>query len=43
MLEVGSAMPQFTLRDPKREEVTQDAFAGSITVIAFYPMAFTGG
>lgn len=43
MLEVGTAMPQFTLRDPQREEVTNDSFAGSITVLAFYPMAFTGG
>jgi len=43
MLEVGSSMPEFMLRDPQREEVTQEAFSGSITVLAFYPMAFTGG
>ena len=43
MLEVGSKMPAFTLRDPQREEVTNESFAGSITVLAFYPMAFTGG
>lgn len=43
MLEIGSSMPEFTLRDPQREEVTQDAFAGAISVFAFYPMAFTGG
>jgi peroxiredoxin len=43
MLEVGSKMPAFTLRDPQREEVTNDSFAGSIAVFAFYPMAFTGG
>jgi len=43
MLEVGSQMPAFTLRNPQRENVTQEAFAGSIAVLAFYPMAFTGG
>ena len=43
MLEVGSRMPEFTMRNPQREEVTQEAFAGGIAVLAFYPMAFTGG
>jgi len=43
MLEVGATMPAFTLRNTQREEVTQDDYAGSITVLAFYPMAFTGG
>lgn len=43
MLEVGSQMPAFTLRDTQREEVTNEAFAGHITVLAFFPMAFTGG
>jgi peroxiredoxin len=43
MLEVGTSMPSFTLRNAQREEVTQDDFAGSIAVLAFYPMAFTGG
>jgi len=43
MLEVGSSMPSFTLRNAQREEVTQEDFTGSIAVLAFYPMAFTGG
>ncbi|MBT5773306.1 MAG: redoxin domain-containing protein [Dehalococcoidia bacterium] len=43
MLEVGAQMPAFTMRNTQRDEVTQDDFAGSITVLAFYPMAFTGG
>jgi len=43
MLEVGTQLPAFTMRNAAREEVTQDEFAGSITVLAFYPMAFTGG
>lgn len=43
MLEIGDQMPDFTLRNAQREEVTQQDFDGSITVIAFYPMAFTGG
>jgi peroxiredoxin len=43
MLEVGTQMPEFTMRNAQREKVTQDDFAGSITVLAFYPMAFTGG
>jgi peroxiredoxin len=43
MLEVGATLPAFTLRNTKREEVTQEDFAGTIAVLAFYPMAFTGG
>ncbi len=43
MLAVGDRMPDFTLRNTEREEVTQEYFDGSIAVIAFYPMAFTGG
>ncbi len=43
MLEVGSSMPEFMLRNSQREEVTQADFAGSIAIFAFYPMAFTGG
>jgi peroxiredoxin len=43
MLEVGASMPQFTLRNAKREEVTQEAFRGGVAVLAFFPMAFTGG
>lgn len=43
MLVVGDQMPEFSLRDAQREEVTQQHFDGSIAVIAFYPLAFTGG
>ena len=43
MLEPGERMPEFALRDPDRERVTNDSFTGEITVIAFYPMSFTGG
>jgi len=43
MLGIGDRMPEFMLRDAEREEVTQAHFDGSIAIIAFYPLAFTGG
>lgn len=43
MLQIGDRMPEFVLRDTQRNEVTQSDFEGSITVLAFYAMAFTGG
>ena len=43
MLQVGDSMPAFSLTNGEREPVTDEAFRGSIAVIAFYPMAFTGG
>ena len=43
MLQVGDHMPDFKLRDPERNEVTQDDLKGSISVMAFYVLAFTGG
>lgn len=43
MLEVGAQMPEFTMRDTKREEVTREFFRGAPAVLAFFPMAFTGG
>lgn len=43
MLAVGDRIPEFTLRNAQREEVTQDDLLGTIAVMAFYPMAFTGG
>jgi peroxiredoxin len=43
MLQVGEKMPAFAVRNAQREEVTQEAFAGSPAVLAFFPMAFTGG
>ena len=43
MLQVGDRMPEFTLRNVDREEVTDDDLRGEIVVMAFYVMAFTGG
>ena len=43
MLQVGERMPSFTLRNAERGKVTESEFAGSVTVLAFYPMSFTGG
>jgi len=43
MLQVGDRMPAFTLRNSSREAVTQEDFLGSVSVLAFYPMSFTGG
>ena len=43
MLEIGTQMPAFSLRNASREEVTDEAFRGAVTILAFYPMAFTGG
>lgn len=42
-IEVGQAAPAFSLRNKKREEVTGDSFPGKRLVLAFYPLAFTGG
>jgi len=43
MLQVGDRLPEFTLRDTDREEYTDERLRGVIAVIAFFPMAFTGG
>ena len=43
MLQVGESMPALSLTNGEREPVTDEAFRGSIAVIAFYPLAFTGG
>jgi hypothetical protein len=42
-IEVGKPAPPFTLRNKLREEVTLDSFPGKHLVLAFYPLAFTGG
>lgn len=42
-LEIGQPAPAFSLRNKKREEVTLDSFPGKRLVLAFYPIAFTGG
>ena len=41
--EVGQPAPPFKLRNKDREEVTNESFPGKHLVLAFYPMAFTGG
>ena len=42
-LEVEQPAPPFTLKDRNREEVTLDSYPGKHIVLAFYPLAFTGG
>lgn len=42
-LEIGSKAPAFTLRDKSRAEITLESFPGKLLVMAFYPLAFTGG
>ncbi len=42
MLQVGEMMPEFKLRH-RDGDVTNEDFAGSPTVMAFYAVAFTGG
>ena len=41
--EVGQQAPPFALRNKDREEITHQSFPGKHLVLAFYPMAFTGG
>ncbi|RLT35867.1 MAG: peroxiredoxin [Chloroflexi bacterium] len=43
MLEVGEPMPEFVLFNRKHEPVTNKDFEGKVSILAFYPMAFTGG
>ena len=42
-IEIGQPAPAFSLRNKKREEVTRDSYPGKHLVLAFYPLAFTGG
>ena len=39
----GESAPPFALMNKDREEVTLDSFPGKHIVLAFYPLAFTGG
>lgn len=41
--EVGRPAPPFTLLDKDRQPVTLESFPGKHLVLAFYPLAFTGG
>ena len=42
-LEIGQPAPPFTLRNKAFQEVTGESFPGKHLVLAFYPLAFTGG
>ena len=42
-LEVGQPAPSFTLLDKDRAQITLESFPGKHIVLAFYPLAFTGG
>lgn len=42
-IEIGQPAPPFSLRNKKREEVNQETYPGKHLVLAFYPLAFTGG
>ena len=42
-IEPGQPAPPFTLLDKDRNQVTLESFAGQHLVLAFYPLAFTGG
>jgi peroxiredoxin len=39
----GDKAPPFTLLNKDREQVTLDSYPGKHLVLAFYPLAFTGG
>ena len=39
----GETAPAFTLMNKDREQITLDSFPGKHVVLAFYPLAFTGG
>jgi peroxiredoxin len=41
--EVGQPAPPFSLFNRNREQVTLESFPGKRLVLAFYPLAFTGG
>jgi peroxiredoxin (alkyl hydroperoxide reductase subunit C) len=42
-LEIGQEAPPFTLKDRNREEITLSSYPDKNIVLAFYPLAFTGG
>lgn len=42
-LEVGKPAPAFKVRAGNREEITNESYPGKHIVLAFYPLAFTGG
>lgn len=42
-LDPGQPAPPFTLKDRNREEITLESYPDKNIVLAFYPLAFTGG
>ena len=40
---VGQPAPPFTVLDKAREQITLESYPGKHIVLAFYPLAFTGG
>lgn len=40
---IGETAPPFSLLNKTRERVTNESFPGKHLVLAFYPLAFTGG
>ena len=43
-IEIGARAPDFTLSDGKGNTVSLGEFAGNkVVILAFYPLAFTGG
>ncbi len=42
-IEPGQPAPPFTLLDKDRKQITEQSFPGKHLVLAFYPLAFTGG
>ncbi len=42
-IEVGAPAPEFSFTNKAREKVTLESFPDRHLVLAFYPLAFTGG
>jgi peroxiredoxin len=42
-IEVGQPAPAFVLLNKSREKITGETYPGKHLVLAFYPLAFTGG
>lgn len=42
-IEVGQPAPPFSVLNKNRERLTNESFPGKHIVLAFYPLAFTGG
>ena len=42
-IEIGQPAPPFSVLGKDRAQFTQESFPGKHLVLAFYPLAFTGG